>query len=367
MIPVFELARQYAALQPALDAAIAEVLHSGQFILGAQVAAFEAEFAAYCDVSYTVSVASGTDALYLALLACDIGPGAEVITVAHTAVATVAAIERTGARPVFVDIDPRRYTLDPAQLEAALTPATRAIVPVHLYGCPADLTPILAYARQHHLFVLEDCAQAHGALYQGRPVGSWGDLAAFSFYPTKNLGAYGDGGAVVTRDAALAERLRLLRQYGWAERYVSQIRGVNSRLDELQAAILRVKLRQLEAWNARRRALAAFYTANLRAAPVQLPLEPDDSAPVYHLYVIRTPQRDQLAAHLRACGIGVAVHYPVPVHLQPAYGDLGYAPGALPMAEAAAREVLSLPLYPELTDAEAASVVEAIRTWDGGA
>lgn len=363
MIPPFDLKRQYAALKPEVDAAIADVLERGAFILGAEVAAFEREFATYCGVSHAVGVGSGTEALHLALRACDIGPGDEVITVAHTAVATVAAIELTGARPVLVDIESRRATLNPAQLEAAITPRTRAVIPVHLYGCPAELAPILEVARRYHLRVVEDCAQAHGAVYKGQRVGSWGDLAAFSFYPTKNLGAYGDGGAIVTDDPTLSERLRLLREYGWAERYVSHSKGLNSRLDELQAAILRVKLRHLDVWNARRRALAQQYTTLLRDSGLQLPFEPPDGAHVYHLYVVRTPQREALRAFLSERGIGTLIHYPVPVHLQPAYADLGYRPGSLPETEAAAAQVLSLPLYPELREDEIEAVCNAIRAF----
>lgn len=360
VIPVFDLQRQYAMLKPELDAAITGVLARGRFILGEEVAAFEQEFAAYCGVTQAVGVGSGTEALHLALAAAGIGPGDEVITVAHTAVATVAAIELTGAQPVLVDIDPVRYTLDPAQLTAALTPRTRAIIPVHLYGCPADLEPILTLARRHGLLVVEDCAQAHGACYQGRRVSGWGDMAAFSFYPTKNLGAYGDGGAVVTNDPQLAERVRLLRQYGWQERYVSHLKGLNSRLDELQAAILRVKLRHLDEWNTARRAMAARYTERLAGSGLGLPVAPPDTEPVYHLYVVRHPHRDALQAHLQARGIGTLVHYPVPVHLQPAYADLGYGPGCLPATEAAAREVLSLPLYPELGWGELDTVCDAV-------
>ncbi|MBC7227095.1 MAG: DegT/DnrJ/EryC1/StrS family aminotransferase [Thermoflexales bacterium] len=365
MIPPFDLTRQYAGLKEEIDAAIARVLARGRFILGEEVAAFEEEFAAACGVAHAVGVASGTDALYLALRACGIGPGDKVITVSHTAVATVAAVELAGARPVLVDVDPRRYTMDPAKVEERITPRTRAVLPVHLYGCPADLAPLLEIARRHGLFLIEDCAQAHGARYRGRPVGSWGDVAAFSFYPTKNLGAFGDGGAVVTNDPALAERVRLLREYGWAQRYVSHIRGTNSRLDELQAAVLRVKLRHLESWNERRRQIAALYAEYLTELAGQglvLPGEPEDSWHVYHLYVVRHPRRDALQAFLRERGIGTLVHYPVPVHLQPAYADLGYPAGSLPVSETLAREVLSLPMYPELTDEEVRQVAEAVRT-----
>ncbi|MCX8067101.1 MAG: DegT/DnrJ/EryC1/StrS family aminotransferase [Anaerolineae bacterium] len=369
MIPSFDLTRQYVSLKEEIDAAIARVLARGRFILGEEVTAFEQEFAAACGVAHAVGVASGTDALYLALRACGIGPGDEVITVSHTAVATVAAIELAGARPVLVDVDPRRYTMDPAKVEERITPRTRALLPVHLYGCPADMAPLLEIARRYGLFLIEDCAQAHGAYYRGRPVGSWGDIAAFSFYPTKNLGAFGDGGAVVTNDSTLARRVQLLREYGWARRYVSHIRGTNSRLDEIQAAVLRVKLRHLEAWNERRRQIAALYSEYLAEATrwgLVLPGEPENAHHVYHLYVVRHPQRDALQAFLRERGIGTLVHYPVPVHLQPAYADLGYREGSLPVSEALAREVLSLPMYPELTDEEVQRVAEAVREFFQG-
>ena len=295
MIPFLDLRAQYTAIQPEVDAAIAAVFASGRFILGEQVAAFEHEFAAFCGARHGVGVGSGTEAIHLALLACGIGAGDEVITVPNTAVATVAAIEQTGARPVFVDVDFQMRTLDPHRLEAAITPRTRAILPVHLYGLPADLDPILAIARAHGLRVIEDCAQAHGALYHGRRVGSLGDLGCFSFYPTKNLGAYGDGGFITTNDDALAERLRLLRTYGWRERDHSVIKGLNSRLDELQAAVLRVKLRHLDAWNAQRRNLAALYSESLCDSGVSIPAEPPGVQSVYHLYVISTPDATRCA------------------------------------------------------------------------
>lgn len=360
MIPLVDLKKQHASVKGEIDTAVARVLESGWYILGQEVTAFEREFATYCDVAHAVGVGSGTEALHLALAACGAGPGDEVITVAHTAIATVAAIELTGAKPVLVDIDPARYTLDPDRLEAAITPRTRAVVPVHLYGCPADLDPIVEIARRYNLFVVEDCAQAHGARYRGRRAGSLGHVAAFSFYPTKNLGACGDGGMVITNDPELAERARLLRQYGWRKRYISSIKGLNSRLDELQAAVLRVKLRHLESWNGRRRQLAQLYDQWLAGSEVVVPCEPDDAAHVYHLYVVRHPRRDELQAFLHHRGIGSLIHYPVPVHLQPAYRDLGYGRGDFPAAEAAAREVLSLPLYPELCEEEVVMVAEAV-------
>jgi len=381
MTPFLDLRAQYTAIQPEVDAAIASVFAAGRFILGEQVAAFEQEFAAYCGARHGVGVGSGTEAIHLALLACGIGVGDEVITVPNTAVATVAAIEQTGARPVFVDVDFQRRTLDPQLLEAAITPRTRAILPVHLYGLPADLNPILVIARAHGLRVIEDCAQAHGALYHGRRtasrrphgrdrggeprsgrrVGSLGDVGCFSFYPTKNLGAYGDGGFITTNDDALAERLRLLRTYGWRERDHSVIKGLNSRLDELQAAVLRVKLGHLDAWNAQRRNLAALYSESLCDSGVSIPAEPPGVQSVYHLYVIATPRRDALRAHLKARGIETLVHYPAPIHLQEAYAGMGHAAGSFPNAERLAREVLSLPLYPEMDEQVVGTIAAAIN------
>jgi dTDP-3-amino-3,4,6-trideoxy-alpha-D-glucose transaminase len=360
-LPFLDLAADYRELSAEIDTAVGRVLGSGWYILGEEVAGFESEFAAYHGVSHAVGVASGTDALLLALRALEIGPGDEVITVAHTAVATVAAIELSGATPVFVDVDAATGTLDPALLPAAVSSRTRAIVPVHLYGHPADLEPILAVAGQHEgVAVLEDCAQAHGATYRNRLVGSWGDLAAFSFYPTKNLGALGDGGAVITHDGTLAERLRMLRQYGWRERYVSQVAGYNSRLDEIQAAVLRVKLRHLEARNEARRRLAACYDERLAGSGLVLPVERPGNKHVYHLYVVQSPQRQRVQEWLKVNGIGTAVHYPVPVHLQPAYHHLGYEVGSLPVTERLAKQVLSLPLYPQLSLGQVDAVCDLI-------
>jgi dTDP-4-amino-4,6-dideoxygalactose transaminase len=364
VIPQANPRAQYLSHRAEIDQALARVLAGGRYILGDETGAFEAEFAAYLGVAHAVGVGSGTEALHLALRAVGVGPGDEVITVAHTAVATVAAIELCGAIPVLVDIEPDYYTLDPAGLAAALSPRTRAIVPVHLYGLPAALDDILAFARRYSLRVIEDCAQAHGARYQGRRVGAWGDLACFSFYPTKNLGALGDGGLVATDDPALAERVRLLREYGWAERYVSHLAGWNSRLDELQAAVLRVKLRTLDAGNAARAALAALYDAGLAGSSLILPAPRPHADHVYHLYVVRFSHRDRLQAHLRAHGVGSLVHYPVPVHQQPAYQ--GRLPGgaALPITEQAAREVLSLPIYPELSPADVETVIAAVLSFE---
>jgi dTDP-4-amino-4,6-dideoxygalactose transaminase len=360
-----DLAAQHAAIADELERAVQRVLRSGWYILGPEVETFEAEFATWLGLpngSHAVGVNSGTDALHLALRACDVGPGDEVITVSHTAVATVAAIALSGARPVLVDIDATTYTLDPAQLAAHITPRTKAIIPVHLYGQPADLGPILAVAQAAQLRVIEDCAQAHGARYRGRPVGTWGDLGCFSFYPTKNLGAVGDGGMVVSRAAELTGRVRLLREYGWqaGARYVSQVPGMNSRLDELQAAVLRVKLVHLDEWNARRQALAARYTRLLADTSVQVPVVRADCTHVWHLYVVRHRQCDALRQALAAQGIATLVHYPVPIHQQPAYQALAPARG-LPVTEAAAQEILSLPLYPEMRNEAITAVAAAVR------
>jgi dTDP-4-amino-4,6-dideoxygalactose transaminase len=359
-IPFFDLTRQTRQIRLDLDEAINNVLNHGSFILGEELRLFESEFAGFCGVAVVVGVASGSDALQIALRALEIGSGDEVITVSHTSVATVAAIELVGARPVLADIDPARYTLDPGKLEPLITKRTRAIIPVHLYGCPADLHPILAIAARYGLRVIEDCAQAHGARYHGKPVGSWGDLGAFSFYPTKNLGTFGDAGAVTTNDPDLAERVRLLRQHGWQTRYVSSLKGLNSRLDELQAAILRVKLRYLDGWNDRRRQLAGLYTNLLSGQGIALPYQPDDSLHVFHQYTIRSAERDDLRAFLKSRGINTLVHYPIPVHLQPAYLDLGYPEGNLPASESAANQVLSLPLFPELSQDEIAHVSRVV-------
>lgn len=360
----------YLAHEREIDAAIRDVVDSGAYILGEEVRDFEAQFATYLGVGDAVGVASGTDALELSLLALEIGQGDAVLTVAHTAVATVAAIERTGARPVLVDIDPQTYTIDPQALEATLRDPVRwhgcrprAIVPVHLYGHPADMSAILEVAERHGLFVVEDCAQAHGATLDGRRVGSFGTLAAFSFYPTKNLGALGDAGMAVTDDPQLAELLRSLRQYGWNENRVSLRAGTNSRLDELQAAVLRVRLPYLDDENSRRRQIAEMYGSRLAGTRLGLPQVADRASHVFHQYVVRCHDRDSLRRHLERDRIGTAVHYPQPVHLQPAYaGRLG-GPGDLPETEAAAGEILSLPIYPQLTDHNIERVIDRILAW----
>lgn len=361
-IPFFDLTKQYQSIQSELDAATARVMKSGWFILGPEVAAFEKEFAAYIGAPHALGVGSGTEAIHIALLALGVGAGDEVITVPNTAVATVAAIELTGARAVLCDVHQDSMLMDVASLERAITPRTKAIIPVHLFGQSADLDSILKLARFKNIFVLEDCAQAHGATYRGKRVGSLGDIAAFSFYPTKNLGAYGDGGAIVTNDAALADRVNLLRQYGWRERYASDIKGMNSRLDELQAAILRVKLTHLDAWNSARRERAALYTELIHT--VTSPREMAYGQSVYHLYVTQSQKRDALAAHLKAHGIGTAIQYPFAIHQQAAYKNLGYRDVDLPVASKLAHQILSLPLYPELSLDDVRAVANAVNEFD---
>ncbi len=349
-IPFVDLQAQYLAIKQEIDLATARVLLSGRYILDREVSAFEDEYAEYCGVKHAIGVASGTDALHLSLLACGVGQGDEVITASFTSVATVAVIEFTGAKPILVDIDPRSLTIDPEKVHSAITPRTRAVIPVHLFGCPADLTSLQEICRNRGIYLIEDCAQAHGASWMDKKVGAWGDIAAFSFYPTKNLGAFGDGGAVITSDLGLAHKARVLRQYGWERRQVSYSKGINSRLDELQAAILRVKLTHLDNWNARRREIAALYDQNLPCIGITLPAAPDKGSAVYHQYVIRSPFRDKLQSNLKKYDISTLVNYPVPVHLQPAYADLGYQRGDLPISEEASSQVLSLPIYPEMTD-----------------
>jgi dTDP-4-amino-4,6-dideoxygalactose transaminase len=359
-IAFVDLRASYLEQQDELDAAALEVLRSGWYVLGPQVRAFEQEFAAWLGLPDAAGVASGTDALLLALLACGIGPGDEVITPSHTAVATVAAVELAGARPVFADIQPDTYTLDPDAAAALITPATRALVAVHLYGQMADMDALAALADRHGLTLVEDCAQSHGATSRGRLAGAVGHIAAFSFYPTKNLGAAGDGGLVASGRPELIERVRLLRQYGWRKRYISAEPGLNSRLDELQAALLRVKLRRLDAWNRQRQALAARYDHLLAGSGVTTPAVAPGNQHVYHLYVVRGPQRDALQAHLADRGIATAIHYPVPVHQQPAYRHLAPA-GGLPATERAAAEILSLPMYPQMPEQHVQQAAQCIR------
>jgi FkbH-like protein len=362
-VPFLDLRRQTRALQAELEEAIRRVLDAGQFILGPELERFEAEWAAYCGAEYCIGVGNGLEALYLALRAMGVGPGAEVIVPAHTYVATWLAVSWCGARPVPVDVDPRTGMMDVADLEAAITARTRVIIPVHLYGLPADLDPIRDLALRYGLRVLEDAAQAHGARYRGRRIGAHGDAVAWSFYPSKNLGAIGDGGAVTTSDPELARRLRLLRHYGSPQRNVHQIEGINSRLDPLQAAVLRTKLRHLEAWNERRRELAGRYReafADLEAELALLPV-PEWAEPVWHLFVVRHRRRDELQRLLAERGVESLVHYPTPPHLQPVYAHLGLGPGALPGAEQMAREVLSLPLDPFLEEEELQYVIASVR------
>ena len=357
----------YRAQQAEIDAAVARALASGWYILGAEGRAFEAEYAAWMGVSHAIGCANGTDALALALRGLGIGPGCAVATVAHTAVATVAAVEMVGATPVLIDIDPVHYTMDPAELEAVLArppaglPPVKAIIPVHLYGQAADLPAIMAIAAKHAIPVIEDCSQAHGATIGGQKVGSFTEVSTFSLYPTKNLGALGDGGVLATNDAALATKIAALRQYGWHQHYISDERGVNSRLDELQAAILRVKLTVLDANNARRQAIAAAYDAALPAG-LSAPARRPGNSHVFHQYVLRSRDRSAIQAALRAQGIATGIHYPMPVHTQPAYaGRIALGPAACRASEQASAEVFSLPMFPELTDDQVGQVCTALK------
>ena len=360
-VPFVDLPRQYAGIKAEVDRAIADVVESGQFVLGAQGTALEAEMAHYCGVAHAIGVGSGTDALRIALQALELGAGDEVITTPFTFVASVVTITQAGAVPVFADIDPVTFALDPAAVARKITPRTRALLPVHLYGQPADMTPLLALARPHGITVIEDAAQAVGAEYHGQRAGGIGALGTFSFYPTKNLGAYGDGGLITTNDAALAERVRMLRDHGSRKRYVHELEGWCSRLDEIQAAVLRVKLRHLEAWTERRRSIAGFYRERLAGLPLALPPERPHERAVYHLFTVRSAHRDDLAKHLAARDIRTAIHYPVPVHLQPMYRSRHRE--SLPESERASQEVLSLPLFPELTRAELEAVVAGVTSF----
>jgi len=360
-VPYLDLKAQYQSIKPEIDAAIARVLDSCQFVLGPEVGGFEQDFAAYCGSAECIALNSGTSALHLALLAAGVGPGDEVITVPFTFVASVAAVVYTGARPVLVDIDPRSFTMDPTAIEAAITPRTKAILPVHLYGQAADMDPIMEIARRHGLVVIEDAAQAHGARYKGRPVGSIGDMACFSFYPGKNLGAYGEGGAVTTSNPEYANTIRMLRDWGQDRKYHHLLRGYNYRMEGFQGAILRVKLRHLDKWTEARRAVVKHYNQLLSDCDVETPMEMPWGRHVYHVYTLRSEDRDGLQAALQAEGIQTGIHYPVPVHLQTAYSDLGYGPGAMPESEKAASEVISLPLYPEMTEAQIEAVGRVVQ------
>lgn len=363
LIPVANPAAQFHSHAVAIRAAVERFLTSATYILGPEVDAFEQEFAAFVGAPFCSGVANGTDALAIALRAVGVVPGDEVITVSHSAVATVAAIEQIGATPVFVDIEPASRCLDPASLERLISPKTSAIIVVHIYGQPAALDAVISIAGRHSLKVIEDCAQAHGASLAGRNVGTWGDAAAFSFYPTKNLGALGDGGAVVSTSAETAEQVRILRQYGWRERYISAVPGLNSRLDELQAAVLRAKLPSLGADNARRRVIAAAYRDAIDPTKLIPPAVIADTVHAMHLFVVESEQRDELRDFLHAQGVGTAVHYPQAIHQQPAYIGRIRGGDRLPNTETLYRRIVTLPMYPELTDAQVETVAQALRRW----
>lgn len=359
-VPFVDLSAQYPTIATEINEAVAKVIHDTDFILGREVGLFEEEFAAYCEAKYAVGVDSGTSALELALRAYEIGPGDEVITAANTFIASALAISHAGAKPVLVDVDPFTYTIDVAGIAKAITARTKAILPVHLYGHPAHMDPIRQLAEKYGLVVIEDACQAHGTRYKGKRAGSLGHAAAFSFYPGKNLGAFGDGGMVVTNDRDIAKRLEMLRNYGQKEKYHHQFRGYNRRLDTLQAAILRVKLKYLEKWNAARRWNAKLYQESLEGSGVVTPTEAAGAESVWHLYVIRTEQRDELKDYLINRGISAGIHYPIPIHLQPAYQDLEYQRGAFPVTESYAQQLLSLPMYAEMTQAQIEFVAKAI-------
>jgi dTDP-4-amino-4,6-dideoxygalactose transaminase len=362
MVPFLDLKAQYLSIKPEIGAAIQRVLDSSQFVLGSEVAAFEQAFAAYCgEAKHCVGVNSGTSALHLALLAARVGPGDEVISVSFTFIATIAAIDYTGARAVLVDVDPKTATMNPAQIERAITPRTKVILPVHLHGQPADMDPILEIARKHNLVVIEDAAQAHGAEYKGRRCGSLGDLACFSFYPGKNLGAYGEGGAIVTNNDQYAKTMRMMRDWGQETKYHHDVKGFNYRMEGFQGAILGVKLKHLEQWTEARRAHARRYNELLEAIGIECPQEAPDTRHVFHIYAIRIPEREQLQQELQAAGIGTAIHYPIPVHLQKSFTHLGYKAGDFPVSEGLANTVLSLPMYPEMSETHISEVIEALR------
>jgi dTDP-4-amino-4,6-dideoxygalactose transaminase len=359
-IPLVDLKAQYALIRQEVDAAMARVVSNADFILGSEVDAFEAEYANYCEAEHAVGLDSGMSALELGIRALGIGPGDEVITPAHSFIASSSAISLTGATPVWVDADPVTYNIDTSRIEAAITDRTKAIMPVHLYGQPADLDPILEIARRHHLFVVEDACQAHGARYRGRRVGAIGDVGAFSFYPGKNLGAYGDAGALVTNNAEVADRVRMMRNYGQRKKYEHVFLAWNRRLDTLQAAVLRVKLPHLDTWNEARRRNASMYDELLAGARLDLPRTTPDRDHVFHLYVVQTERRDEMLEHLAKDGIRAGIHYPVPIHLQEAYRDRGFGPGSFPMTEAMAPRLLSLPMYPELAENQMRRIADAV-------
>jgi dTDP-4-amino-4,6-dideoxygalactose transaminase len=363
-IPFGDLKRQYISIKDEIDEAIRKVLNRGSFILGENVESFEREFSNFCGAKFGIGVGSGTEALHLSLVSCGVQAGDEVITVANTAVPTVSAISFANATPVFVDIDPESYNINPSKIEEKISKRTKVILPVHLYGQPADMDSILEVAKRHKLKVIEDACHAHGAEYKGRRVGTLGNIGCFSFYPTKNLNAYGDGGMALTNDEEIAIRLKMLRNYGEERRYHNPIKGFNSRLDEIQAAILRVKLKYLSKWNERRRKIAESYNNLLKT--VIKPKEMDYTRHIYHLYVVRSTKRDQLQMYLQEEGIGTLIHYPVPIHLQPAYRDLGFKKGSLPITEKYANEILSLPIFPELTDEEIKYISNTVNSFQIG-
>jgi len=359
-IPFLDLRASYLELKSEIDEAVARVLDSGWYVLGTEVEAFESEFAAYCQTKFSIGLANGLDALVLALRAMDVGPGDEVIVPSNTYIATWLAVSQCGATPVPVEPDDRTYNIDPSSIVAAITSRTKVILPVHLYGQPADLDPILEIARKHGLRVLEDGAQAHGARYKGQRIGGHGDAVAWSFYPGKNLGAIGDGGAVTTNDPVIADRIRVLRNYGSHVKYVNEVKGFNSRLDPIQAAILRVKLNKLDIWNDRRREIAKHYLDNLSVSSLVLPNVPEWADPVWHLFVVRHAQRDKVATRLNEMGIGTLIHYPIPPHKQAAYADLNFPLESYPKASKMADEVLSLPIGPHLEVHSTTKVREAL-------
>lgn len=358
-VPFLDLKAAYLELQPKIDNSIKRVLESGWYILGEEVDAFEQEYAVYCEAKYCVGMANGLDALHLALLALGVGEGDEVIVPSNTYIATWLAVSQCGAIPVPVEPSEGTYNIDPTLIEAAITSRTKVILPVHLYGQPADMDPILMIARKHDLKVLEDGAQAHGARYKGKRIGAHGDIVAWSFYPGKNLGAFGDGGAITTDDEEIAERIRVLRNYGSRVKYVNDVQGFNSRLDPMQATVLRVKLKELDLWNTRRSKISSHYQAELANTGLTLPFVPDWAEPAWHLYVVRHKQRDDLQKKLSDASIGSLIHYPIPPHLQRAYAELGFTQGKFPLAEKIANQCLSLPIGPHLDEAGASAVIAA--------
>jgi dTDP-4-amino-4,6-dideoxygalactose transaminase len=363
VIPFVDLKAQYRSIKPEIDEAVLNVFAEAQFVLGPAVSAFEATFAAHCGATHAIGVNSGTSALHLAMLAAGVSAGDEVITTPMTFIATVSAIDYAGARPVFVDIDPVTLAIDPARIEAAITPRTKAIVPVHLHGLAAEMDPIVEIADRHGLVVIEDAAQAHGAVYRGRCVGTFGRIGCFSFYPGKNLGAYGEGGAVVTDDESVARTVRILRDWGAERRYEHDLKGFNYRMEGVQGAVLGVKMAHLDRWTAARRQHAGRYDALLAESGLTLPARPDDRMPVYHVYAVRTPDRGALQAHLEQHGVGTGIHYPIPVHLQRCFAELGHRRGDFPHAEQAADELLSLPMYPEMPDEHVDQVAAVVTDW----